>query len=320
MKSVTNKKLFVFDPLWDDLVTPDLLHKLKEAHIETVVVKELAPLSDCTELFAGDEDRFICVNPDYVGWKLKNEDYKDIPHLKGIFTESTGFEWVELDTANKLGIPVCNIVAFNTQAVAEWAIMMMFAVARQTPRLIKDGFPLDYDKDFTKYRGIQLKGKTAGIIGLGNIGSAIAERCAGLGMNVAYWSRSSTDDKYQKLPLEELLATADVIFPTTAKNSETVALINDAMTKTIKPEAMIVDVVHCMFNHQLVLDMVANGKLYGYGFEGEPGEFTAFKGNVWAAPAYAWVTEESMYNCVVKLVDNIVDAIKGKFPTQVNKF
>jgi phosphoglycerate dehydrogenase-like enzyme len=196
---------------------------------------------------------------------------------------------------------------------------MLFNLARQTPRLIKDGFPLDFDKDFTKYRGVQLKGKTAGIIGLGNIGSAIAERCAGLGMNVVYWSRSSTNDKYKKLSLEELLSTADVILPATAKNDETVKLVNDGMIRTIKKEAIVVDIVHAMFNHQLLLDMVAAGDLYGYGFEGEPKDFAKFEGNVWAAPAYAWATYESMYNSVAKLVNNIVSASKDEFPTRVNK-
>lgn len=311
-------KAFVFDPLWDELITDELLNKLKESGIELVITKEIAPLSDCKELFEGNEERLLCMNPDYVGWKVKNTDYENIPHLKGIFTESTGYEWVELDAANRLGIPICNIVAFNTQAVAEWAIMMMFNLARQMPRIIKDGFPLDFDKDFMKYRGIQLKGKTAGIIGLGNIGSAIAERCEGLGMNITYWSRSSTNDKYKKLSLEELLATADVIFPAAAKNDETVTLVNDDMIRTMKKEAMVVDIVHAMFNNQLLLDMVASGDLYGYGFEGEPTEFAKFEGNVWAAPAYAWATYESMYNSIVKLVDNMVEATKGNFPNRIN--
>lgn len=312
-------KAFIFDPLWDDLVTPDLLESLKQADVDIVVTKAIAPLSDCTELFEGNEDRLLCLNPDYVGWKLKSEDYENIPNLKGIFTESTGYEWVEPEAANRLNIPICNIKAFNTQAVAEWAIMMMFNLARQTPRLIKDGFPLDFDKDFMKYRGVQLKGKTAGIIGLGHIGSAIAERCIGLGMNVVYWSRSSTNDAYQKLSLDEVLAKADVIFPATAKNDETVSLINDDMIRTMKKDAMVVDIVHAMFNHQLLLDMVANGDLYGYGFEGEPQDFAKFDGNVWAAPAYAWATYESMYNSVVKLVENVISASRGEFPTKVNE-
>lgn len=83
-------KAFIFDPLWDELVTPELLDTSKATGIDIVVNTVIAPLSDCTELFAGDEDRVLCLNPDYVGWKLTGTDYENIPHLKGIFTESTG--------------------------------------------------------------------------------------------------------------------------------------------------------------------------------------------------------------------------------------
>lgn len=312
-------KAFIFDPLWDELITDELLGKLKASGLELVITKTIAPLSDCRELFDGDDKRILCLNPDYVSWKLTSDDYKDIPNLKGILIASTGFEWVDQKVANKLNIPICQIVNFSTQAVAEWAITMMLNVARQTPRLIKDNFPLDYDKDFMKYRGIQLKGKTAGIIGLGHIGSAIAEACNGLGMKVIYWSRSSTNKDYEKVSLEQVLSTADVVFPTAAKNAETLSLISDQNIKSMKNSAILVDIAHGLFNQELVLDMVAKGSLFGYGFEGEPNEFTKFKGNVWAAPSYAWATDSSMNNSMSKWVENMVDAAKDKFPNRVNK-
>ncbi len=184
--------------------------------------------------------------------------------------------------------------------------------------MIKDGFPLDFDKDFMKYRGVQLKGKTAGIIGLGHIGSAIAEACNGIGMNVIYWSRSSTNEAYTRVALNELLANADVIFPTTLKNAETLSLITDEDLRTIKQSAMLVDIAHGIFNHELVLDMVASGRLYGYGFEGGPGEFGKFEGNVWSAPSYAWATAESMYNSVVLWIDTMISASRAEFPNRVN--
>lgn len=311
-------KAFIFDPLWDDLITDDLLVKIKDSGLEITVIKDIAPLSECKTLFEGDEERLLCLNPDYVSWKLPSSDYKDIPNLKAILIASTSFEWVERDIANERNIPVCNIVNFSTQAVAEWAIMMMCNLARQTPRLIKDGFPLDYDKDFMKYRGMQLKGKTAGIIGLGHIGSAIAEACKGLGMNVIYWSRSSTNDAYNKVSLEELMSTADVIFPTAAKNPETLTLITDEHITSMKKSAILVDIAHGLFDQEKILDMVVKGELFGYGFEGKPGEFSTFEGNVWAAPAYAWTTYESMHNSVVLWTDNMVSAAKGEFPTRVN--
>ncbi len=311
-------KAFIFDPLWDDLVTDELLTKIKDSGLQIIVTKKIAPLSDCKELFEGNEERLLCLNPDYVSWKLPSSDYKDIPNLKAILIASTGFEWVEQDVANERNIPICNILNFSTQAVAEWAVMMMFNLARQTPRLIKDNYPLDFDKDFMKYRGVQLKGKTAGIIGLGHIGSATAEACKGLGMDVIYWSRSSTNDDYEKVSLEQLMSTADVIFPTAAKNPETSALITDDHVKSMKKSAILVDIARGLFIQEKILDMVAKGDLFGYGFEGKPNEFTKFDGNVWAAPAYAWTTYESMHNSVVLWIDSMVSATKNEFPTRIN--
>ncbi len=183
-------KAFIFDPLWDKLINSELLENLKNAGLETTVVTEIAPLSSCKELFEGDEERLLCINPDYVSWKLTAEDYKDIPGLKAILSAATSFSYIDTSFADSNNIPICNIRNFSTEAIAEWSITMMFNVARQIPRLIKDDFPMDFDKDFMKYQGIELRGKKAGIIGLGHIGSAIASICAGLGMEVIYWSQS----------------------------------------------------------------------------------------------------------------------------------
>ncbi len=311
-------KAFIFDPLWDELVTSDLRSKLQEAGVEAIVTKDIAPISDMAALFEGSEERILCINPDYVGWNLSSDDYKGVPELKGIFGAATSFSWIDTAYADKNNIPVCNIRNFSTQAVAEWAMTMMFNVARQVPRIIKDDFPLDFDKDFMKYRGIELHGKTAGIIGLGNNGTAIAERCAGLGMDVVYWSRSSKNDRYKRVELAELFETSDVIFPAFAKSDEANALINDAVLKSVKPSAMIIDIIELDDNKATILSMIKAGKLFGYAFEAKPSAFEKYEGNVWAAPAYAWVTDGSMDNAMTKWVDNMVKAVQGEFPNKIN--
>jgi phosphoglycerate dehydrogenase-like enzyme len=278
----------------------------------------VAPLSSCVALFEGDDERILCLNPDYVGWKLSADDYKNIPNLKAILGAATSFSWVDTTYADDKQMPVCNIRNFSTEAVAEWAITMLFNVARQTPRLIKDGFPLDFDSDFMKYRGVELQGKAVGIVGLGNIGSAIAKRCAGLGMKVNYWSKSPKESDYQYQELAELFANSDVIFPTMALNDETKNLVKPELLSSMKSSAIFISVVHELFDEQLILNMVKDGKLFGFGYEASPATFNNYEGNVWAAPAYAWVTDGSMANSMVKWVDNIVDASQGKYPNKVN--
>lgn len=312
-------KAFIFDPLWDELITDELKNKLKNSGggVDLVVTKKIAPLKQCKELFEGNDDRVLCINPDYINWSLPSEDYQNIPNLKAIILASTGFDYVDQKAANDKAIPICNIVYFNSESVAEWAVMTMLNLARQIPRLVKDDFPLDYDKDYMKYRGTEIKGKTAGVIGLGHIGKAIADRCLGLGMDVIYWSKSpkETDFKYQEL--SELFKSADVIFPAVAKNPETVELISDELIKSMKPSALFIDIAHG-FKKELLIEQVEHGKLAGYGFEAEPSSFGNYKGNIWAAPAYAWATDKSMQNCMTKWVDNILNAAQGKFPTRVN--
>lgn len=311
-------KAFIFDPLWDNLLTPELLAKLEKSGLELIITKDIAPLTSCNALFEGTEERILCLNPDYVGWKLSSDDYKDIPNLRGILTPVTAFFWIDTTYADAHNIPICNIRNYSTQAVAEWAITMMFNVARQVPRLIKDDFPLDFDKDYMKYRGVELHGKTAGIIGLGNIGDAIAQRLEGLGMHVTYWSRTKKDNNYRYKELDTLFRESDVIFPTMAFNEETRKVITTELLETMKPSAIFIGIEHHLFDEEILIDMVKNSKLFGFGFEAAPGAFTNYPGNIWAAPAYAWATDGSMNNSMEKFVENMINATTNNFSTRIN--
>jgi len=311
-------KAFIFDPLWNELINDNLINQIEKSGIELIVTTNIASLADCTALYKEGEQRILCLNPDYVGWKLSVEDYKNIPNLKAILGAATSFSWIDMSYANDNNIAICNIRNFSTQAVAEWASTMMFNLARQVPLLIKDNFPLDFDKDYMKYRGIELKGKTVGIVGLGNIGSAIAERAQGLGMNVVYWSQSKKESTYEYIDLAQLFSTADIIFPTMVINKESKKMITSELLTSMKSSAILVSVVHDLFDEQIVLEMIRKGKLFGFGFEGEPGEFIEHQGNVWAAPAYAWTTDGSMNNAMVKWVENMINAAQSNFPNKVN--
>jgi lactate dehydrogenase-like 2-hydroxyacid dehydrogenase len=81
---------------------------------------------------------------------------------------------------------------------------------------------------------------------------------------------------------------------------------------------MLIEIAHGLFNQHTVLDMLQRGKLYGYGVEAEPMTFATYEGNVWAAPAYAWATDSTMHNSMVKWIDNMISASKDEFPNRVN--
>lgn len=311
-------KVFVFDPLWSGLLTSENTQKINSSGCDVLNISAGSSLEECPELFSSEEDKVLAINPDYVGWKLSADQFKNIKNLKCIITQSTSYGWVDTSFAATQGIAVCNIRNFSTDAVADWAIMMMLNLARKVPLLLKDGFPLNFGTDFETYRGINLKGKTAGIVGVGNIGSAIAERCAGLGMYVQYWNRTSKPGKFKEVDLKEIFDVSDVIFPCMADNQDTHGIITDDMISRMKTNAMLVSIVHKYYNHDLVLDLVKQDKLFGYGFEADPQSFGSYQGNVWAAPAYAWCTDGSMRKAMDLFVDAIVLASQGKYPNRVN--
>jgi lactate dehydrogenase-like 2-hydroxyacid dehydrogenase len=314
MKSGT--KLFVLDPLWDGLIKPQQLTALKGAGLEIIVDKVPKPLREVTGLFEGTEPRILAVNPDYVEWSLKNTDYEKIPHLKAILTQSTSTSWIEPGAAKKLDIAICDIRNFSTESVAEWTVLMLLSLARKLPLLIKRSFPFDYEDQ--ALQGIELKGKTVGIVGMGHIGTAVAERCQGLGMNVVYWSRKSRDKRFEYISLEQVFQ-ADVVIPTMEDNTETNKLITSKLLRSMRPSALFVSIVHHYYDHALLLRMVEQGKLLGYGFESPKAtDFMSYEGNVWAAPAYAWCTNASMSNAMRLWVDNMIAAGQNKFPGRVN--
>jgi phosphoglycerate dehydrogenase-like enzyme len=305
-------KLFILDQMWSSQVTPELSKKLTDANLEVIVDEKSKSLKDVKGLFDGSEERILAINPDNVDWAVKAEDYKEVPNLKAILLQSTSFSWLE----SVKDIPVCNIRGFSAHAVAEWNILMAINLARKIPLLIQGSF----EYDLNKYQGIELQGKTAGIIGIGQNGTQTAKRCKGLGMNVVYWSHKTRNDEYEYVELTELFKRSDLIIPAMADNKDVQKLITDEMISSMKRSAIFVSTVHRYYNHQLLLDMVKDGRLFGYGFETEGKEkFSDFTGNIWATPPYAWCTDGSMSGAMNLWVNNMVSASKSEFPNRINK-
>jgi phosphoglycerate dehydrogenase-like enzyme len=306
-------KLFILSPNKESVITPELEAKLRTLG-EVVFYTKPGSFSEVPGLYDGDEERILTLDPDFCDWKAQSEDIDKIPNLKAICLQTTSFSWIDTNHFKEKGIPVTNNRGFSTEAVAEWAIMTMIALARKIPLTAKDG----WKTDFVKYQGIELVGKTAGIIGLGRIGKRIAELCRGIGMNVIAWSHESKAENVEMVPLEEVFSRADVVFPIVADNSETQKLITDDLLKSMKLSTIFVSMIHLIYNHQLLLDMVKEGKLYGYGFESAKGDFASYEGNVWAGPQIAWATKESMRKNGEQWVEAIITASQGEFKNRVN--
>lgn len=308
-------KIFIISPNAESMFSKDH-HDVLSAAGDVTIFSEIKPFDQLAELYEGNEPRIVAVDPDFSEWKFPNEVIDKIPNLKAIVLQTTSFSWMDVEHAAQKDIPVVDLRGFSSIAVAEWATFMALAVARRVPVVIKDDWKLDYEK----HRGFEMRGKTAGIVGLGNIGTAIAENMAGLGMNVQYWSRNSEDARFKKVSLEDVIKTSDVIFVSLAINAETRGLITDDMLNTIKPTSVLVNIteIGAIYNNESLLKLVADGKVGGYAFEDEKGPFGKYEGNVWNGPALGWCTNESMSKNAQQWVEAIVAATKGDYPTKVN--
>lgn len=307
-------KIFVISPNVDVLFDQASKKKLESAG-DVTYVTEIKPLKDITELYEGNEPRILAIDPDFCDWKVPNEVLDAIPNLQAICLQTTSFSWVDIDYLKQKGIPVTNLLGFSAVAVAEWATLVILALARKLPIVIKDGWKMDYEA----HRGIELRGKTAGVIGLGRIGTAFAENMTGLGMDVQYWSKSSRDDHFKSVTLEELMSSSDVILLSTANNADTKQLLTDELLRSMKSSAIFMTITDALYNQDLMLDLVKTGKIYGYGFEDEKDSFGSYEGNVWNGPALGWCTDESMSKNAELWLSSILSASSNDYPTQVNK-
>src|SRR3990170_5444217 len=122
----------------------------------------------------------IAIDPDNFGGFEKAKDVvtklvETLPKLKGVALSTTSYGWIDMDYFKKRNIPVSNVPGYSRELVAEHAIALLLCLAKRiivTDRKIQKG-------QYKLEMGFELKGKTLGIIGLGNIGSRVAEMALG---------------------------------------------------------------------------------------------------------------------------------------------
>ncbi len=303
-------KIIILSPEGKKYFTDEQKTRLNSA-APVFYVSQTQNLSSIPEL-QDSEEKIVGLDPDFVDWKFNKEEIDAIPNLKAICGLTTSFSWIDAKYAKTKNIPVTNVRNYCTEAVTEFALMVTLAVARKMPLVIQD----NYQQNYIRHRGIELKGKRAGIVGLGNIGKRYAELCSGIGMEVVYWSRKSRDERFKFVELPELMSSCDVIFSAMAKNEESIQTLTDDLLNSINNSAIFVSFSRT-YNHQLVLDLAQSGKIGGYAFEEDNGTPNNYKGNVLALPCVAWATDKSREQNAEQWTDTMVNATQGLFPNQV---
>lgn len=178
------------------------------------------------------------------GTQLSAEVLAHAGRLKIIGRAGVGVDNVDLNAATEKGIVVMNAPGGNTVTTAEHTISMMLALARNIPQATATMRAGKWEKK--KLVGIEITGKTLGIIGLGHIGRVVADRAQGLKMKVIaadpYVSKEAAKELGVKLvPLDELLENADFISLHVPRLKETLNLVNREVLQKMKPGVRLIN-------------------------------------------------------------------------------
>ena len=174
----------------------------------------------------------------------------------------------DLDAATERGVAVVRTPARNAQAVAEFAVAQMLALARHTSvaeRYVREGRWEEPTDPYVRFRGRELAGATLGIVGFGAIGRAVARIAAGFGMRVlAYDPYVSDAEGVEMTGLDALLAASDFVSMHVPDTPETMGMLDEARIAAMKPGAYLVNVANSSVADRAALAAaLAGGRLAG---------------------------------------------------------
>jgi lactate dehydrogenase-like 2-hydroxyacid dehydrogenase len=236
---------------------------------------------------------------------------ESLPNLKGVCLSTTSFGWVDLDYAKKHTLPVSNIPGYSRESVAEHTLAMMLNLAKKIfiseRRTSKGQFKLEM--------GTELKGKTLGIIGLGNIGSRVAELGKGIGMKVVAYNRTTKEmEGVEMKTLDEVLKETDVLSLHTTHEPANNNMISTKELAKMKSGVLIVNTVDREnVDEKAMAEAIKSGKVGAYAYEAEDLEHTPLAGleNAVGIKAFAWYTKEALQNLYQIWTDNIIALSKN---------
>lgn len=235
--------------------------------------------------------------------------------LKLIVRAGVGIDNIDLQTAKDNGIEVKNTPNASSNSVAELAIAHMFAVARfinVSNVTMRNG---EWNKK--KYKGIEINGKTLGIIGMGRIGRSLAQKATALGMKVVYTDLFGKQDglDYDFLEIEELLKVSDFISLHVPYDKTKGALIGKKEFELMKDGVILINCARGkVVDEAALIEALDNNKVAGAGidvFEEEPTKNEALVNHpkVSVTPHIGASTKEAQ----VRIGEEVVSTIKTFF-------
>jgi glyoxylate reductase len=246
------------------------------------------------------------------------------PSLRVIANYAVGYNNIDVDAAKARGIIVTNTPDVLTSATADLTWALILAVARrvvESDRLVRQNQWTGWSP--TQMLGVDLSGKTLGIIGMGRIGQAVARRAAGFEMNVLYWTRSERSSKelhasWQRVSFEELLHRSDFLSPHVPLTQDTHHLIDEAALRLMKPTAFLINASRGpVVDEAALVRALQEHRLAGAGLDVYEREPELQKGlrelpQVVLLPHLGSATAETRIRMGLMCVENVLAVLEGK--------
>jgi D-3-phosphoglycerate dehydrogenase len=275
-----------------------------------------------------DADRFIAgadalVLPSIVRTLPHDLHMEKHTQLKALAIAASGFDWLDAAAATRNGIVVTNVVGgLATEVVADLAMGMMLAVARKIPhhdRRMRSG-------DNYRSVGSLVFGKTLGIVGLGRIGRAVAQRAKGFSMKILAAGpridpREAAEHGVEAVSLDELLSRSDFVSLHARLTPDTAKLIGPAQLARMKPSAYLINTARIeLLDEDALADALSRGALGGAALDDPPSRKDSpllSMENVVFTPHIGNRVDEAMAEVFVQAVTDARDVLAGRRPARV---
>lgn len=258
--------------------------------------------------------------------KLNAETLANATHLQGIMVLSTGFNAVDTVAARAHNIPVCNVPAYSTAAVAQGVFALLLELTNRTGHhaaAVQAG-RWSQSNDFCFWDGklIDLAGLTLGIVGYGRIGSAVATIAQAFGMSLLIHRRQPTPSS---VDLETLLTQSDVVSLHCPLNEQTRHLINESCLALMKPTAYLINTARGGLIDEAALSAALRAnKLAGAGLDvlssepPTPDNPLLNAPNCIITPHLSWASQSTRQRLINIVAENLAALLDGKAQNVVN--
>lgn len=308
--------------LVSDKLSPAAVEIFKQNKVEVDVKTGLKP------------EELIAIIGEYDGLAIRSatkvtaDVLKAAKKLKVVGRAGIGVDNVDIPAATARGVIVMNTPFGNSITTAEHAIAMMFALARQIAEASASTHAGKWEKN--RFMGVELTGKTLGLIGCGNIGSIVADRAQGLKMKVVAYDPFLTPEKakdmnVEKVELDALLAKADFITLHTPLNDSTRNILNADSLKKCKKGVRIVNCARGGLIDEVALKAaIESGQVAGAAldvFEVEPATSSPLFGmeQIVCTPHLGASTNEAQENVALQVAEQISEYLnQGTITNAIN--